>query len=175
MALIITLLVAFIVLIIWSANQKREEERAHEDYLKSKNNWETAHRQFVEEFGEGDDQLMEWRRKNYADNIEYSIAGINFRGLNNSHLGPFDGVVVLEEDNPHDPFAVAIYRGRKKVGYIPKRDSITVHDDISKNGGCSVCSGFIYTFLDENGRERFAGKVIIGAESGQIIPDNNEK
>lgn len=191
MVLVFILIVAFVIIIIWSANQKSKDERNHNECVQSKRDFETAHRRFVEEFGRLGDGFKTWEEQNGADDIEYSIAGINFRGLNESHIGEFDGYVVLEVDNPHDPYAVAIYRGRKKVGYIPKVDSAAVHENLLKEGGRAGCLGYIYNFIDEVGEMRFAGKIVIshskatdsqgdghlepGTEPGQIISNDDEK
>lgn len=166
MALIIIVLLLFVVVIIWSARQKVEEDSVHQEYIKSKNAFESAHLQFVKENNVLTDEYKEWEQRSGADIYGYNIAGINFRGLNTSHLGRFSGTLRLEEDNPHDPDAVAIYRGRKKVGYIPRSSSAAVHDDLQKEGGEANCEGYIYIFFDEYGAEKFAGKIIIVPTQG---------
>ena len=107
-----------------------------------------------------DDEYDAWCRKHNAEEIGYKIAGINFRKLDSSHVGPFDGVMLIEPENPYDPNAVAIFRGRKKVGYIPKEYNELVFNELLKMGGGGPCIGFIHTFINEDYQEKFAGMVI---------------
>lgn len=107
-----------------------------------------------------DPEFMKWNIEHDADIFGYSIAGINFRQLDYTFIGPFEGTVRIEPDNQYDQYAVAIYRGRKKVGYIPKKDSRYVHDKIIEQGEKVNCIGYIYTFMSDDYTDKFAGMVI---------------
>lgn len=109
-----------------------------------------------------DEQYEEWQKRYKADEYGFSIAGANFRNLDETHLGEFSGKLKREPDNPHDTNAIAIYRGRKKVGYIPRDETILLREQITINGGTLDCFGFIHTFINEYGLEKFAGIVIPG-------------
>jgi len=90
----------------------------------------------------------------------FSIAGINKMGVNDSFLGDFNGIDVAEDDNPYDPNAVSIWVRGKKVGYIPKKDSLVVHQYILQNGGQVPCEGFITQGEDDDdGHLFYWGKV----------------
>lgn len=113
-----------------------------------------------------DIQYEEWQERYDADENGFSIAGANFRNLDETHLGEFIGKLKLEPDNPYDKNAIAIYRGRKKVGYIPRGMTILLKEQFKINGGSMECFGFIHTFINEDGLERFAGTVIPGIKPG---------
>lgn len=178
MFFLIVIIAAGIGLIIWSAKNNKEEEAAHQARVESEdeihriireNEEETKkwREEFKAQFGvdplpDSDDSYEDWCKEHAADIDGYSIAGINFRHLDHSHTGPFEGTVKVEPDNPHDSHAVAIFRGRKKVGYIPRDFNEEVFYELLKNGGQAPCSGYIHTFLDEEYQEKFAGKIIIG-------------
>lgn len=106
-----------------------------------------------------------------ADNPGIRIAGISFQKLSDADLGAFKGTLRAEDWNAFDPNAVAIYRGRKKVGYVPKEQSSEVYDSLAN--GTSLCYGCIYKWYErgEDGGAKavFSGKIVLcsGAESGQ--------
>ena len=57
-------------------------------------------------------------------------------------LGPFVGYIVAEHDNPHDPFAIAVYSerdgARHHLGFLP-RGKQELHNIITQMGGeCPV-------------------------------------
>jgi hypothetical protein len=61
--------------------------------------------------------------------MRYSIVGQKFRGLDPYLPGAVAGspaMLVRERDNPHDPFAVAVYVAGKHVGYLSKRENVAV-------------------------------------------------
>ena len=109
-----------------------------------------------------DEAYEKWCDDYDAEVDGFEIAGINYRNLDSSHLGEFKGYVKLEPTNPHDSRAIAIYSGRKKVGYIPRMDTGLIYESVQANGGKQSCIGFIHTFINEFHEERFAGKVIVG-------------
>ena len=91
---------------------------------------------------------------------ETNIAGINFRNLDDSYIGEFRGRIEIEDDNPYDPLAVAIFVGKKKVGYIPKEDNRLIYRKLVNLGGQKACSGFIAVGTDEeDGHKFYYGKI----------------
>ena len=177
MAFVVIFLVVMAGVIIWSARQKKEEDAAIQSRIDSQQAVDRSlkemeadtdewRKEFKDKFGVdplsdiAPDEYDDWCSQHDADIYGYSIAGINFRKLDDSHTGPFDGTLQIEPDNPHDSKAVAIFRGRKKVGYIPKEYNEDVFDCLLKMGGHSPCIGYIHTFFDDEGKKRFAGKVI---------------
>ena len=177
MAFVVIFLVVMAGVIIWSARQKKEEDAAIQSRIDSQQAVDRSlqemeadtdewRKEFKDKFGVdplsdiAPDEYDDWCSQHDADIYGYSIAGINFRKLDDSHTGPFDGTLQIEPDNPHDSKAVAIFRGRKKVGYIPKEYNEDVFDCLLKMGGHGPCIGYIHTFFDDEGKKRFAGKVI---------------
>jgi len=74
----------------------------------------------------------------------YKIAGINLQGLK-KFSGAFQGKIQHEGWNAFDPYAVAIYSGKKKIGYISKDDSQAVYQMLSDKAIDGGCYGCIYT------------------------------
>lgn len=95
------------------------------------------------------------------DDLTFSIKGINFRDLDDSYLGDFTGTAKALRSNPHDPYAVGIYIGSRRVGFIPGGNA-EVHALIIRNGGSVDASGFIAKGQDEtDGRYFYWGKVTL--------------
>lgn len=88
---------------------------------------------------------------------EYSIKGINFCGVDDSMLGDFIGTARALKSNPHDPYAIGIYRGAKRVGFLPGGNQ-TLHAQITAFGGAVNVDGYIAKY-NENGRVFYYGKV----------------
>lgn len=164
--ILIIIIVAILIFLVKSSEDRQREKEVHQKYLESQEAFENSIAQCKEEcdidLSDPEEEFHDWCRAYSADVIGYNIAGINFRHLDYSHIGEFDGTIRIEEGNPYDENAVAIYRGRKKVGYIPRDHSAEIHQLLENSGGSASCSGFIYYFIDEELRERFAGKIIIG-------------
>lgn len=90
---------------------------------------------------------------------DFSIKGINYAGLSKEDVGDFSGTLVAVDDNEHDPHAVAVYKGTKRVGWLP-RGNEKMHEEIKALGGSMKCRGFIDTDVDEDdGRKFFFGYV----------------
>lgn len=174
---VVALAIIVIAIVNRQENRAREEE-VHRKYIESVESFEKNDAEFHKEIqeiqeqfefeiendidGDIEDEYQDWCQAYSADIIGYKISGINFRHLDDSHLGEFVGTIKIEEGNPYDDYAVAIYRGRKKVGYIPREHSRAVFDELLKSNGSAECVGFIYTFIDETLTEKFAGRIIIG-------------
>lgn len=96
----------------------------------------------------------------FDDEYRYDIAGINYRHLDDSYLGNFEGTVIVEPDNEYDPLAIAIYLGKKKVGYLSRKDNYLIHEKLEKIGGKTHCSGYIDK-ATEDGRSYYYGRINI--------------
>lgn len=92
-----------------------------------------------------------------SDEYAFSIKGINFCGIDDSMLGDFAGTARALKSNPHDPYAIGIYRGSKRVGFLPKGNK-ELHDKIMAVGGSVDADGYIAKDK-EDGRTFYYGKV----------------
>lgn len=91
----------------------------------------------------------------YEDKFNTYIAGINYR-CNLSDIGGFSGWVEPEPDNRYDKKAMAIYSGKKHIGYIPADE---LHEYRAWSDCKTLpCCGYIYR---EDGEYRGRIKVII--------------
>ncbi|RRC99089.1 hypothetical protein [Prevotella sp. OH937_COT-195] len=93
------------------------------------------------------------------DNAQYlyNIKGINYCGVTDSMLGDFIGTARALKSNPHDPYAIGIYRGNKRVGFLPGGNS-ELHTKIMSVGGSVDADGYI-TKSDDGGCIFYYGKV----------------
>jgi hypothetical protein len=91
-------------------------------------------------------------------NIEYNIKGINLCGLDDSYLGDITGTARTLKSNEYDRYAIGIYVGGKRIGYIP-RGNRALYTKIKSVGGCADVEGYISKSTDENGRQFYYGKV----------------
>lgn len=73
----------------------------------------------VKEFIDPDDIESE----DFKGLLRISIAGLSYRGITSKDVGYFEGVITPEPDNKYDEHAIAIYKGRKLVGYVPRREN----------------------------------------------------
>lgn len=90
---------------------------------------------------------------------EYSIKGINMGRLTDKYLGEHDGTAKAVTDNDYDPYAVAIYVGKKRVGWLPA-GCVDVHTAIMELGGSIDAEVYIGKAVDEDdGHEFYYGKV----------------
>lgn len=88
---------------------------------------------------------------------EYSIKGINYCGIDDSMLGDFIGTARALKSNAHDPYAIGIYRGSKRVGFLPKGNQ-ELYAKIMAVGGSVDADGYIAKDK-EDGRTFYYGKV----------------
>ena len=90
---------------------------------------------------------------------EYSIKGINMSGITDKFLGDHDGIAKAVTGNAYDPYAVAIYVGRKRVGWLPA-GCVDVHAAIMEYGGAIDVHVYIGKATDEeDGHDFYFGKV----------------
>lgn len=79
-----------------------------------------------------------------GDCIEFHIAGVIYRDNIKNYLGEFEGQLVAEPDNPHDPNAIKVLaHDGHHVGYVPKDMTAEVHKYITLPCKC-------YCFIAEN-------------------------
>ncbi len=95
------------------------------------------------------------------NNESYGISGINFQNLTIEDVGPFEnGYIRIEENNPYDQYAVAIYSPiGVKLGYIGKDFSQKVYKNVLKKGGQIAIRGYIEQFCNEGSEQRFMGEI----------------
>lgn len=79
----------------------------------------------------------------------HKIAGITNHVKDTTLVGVMEGVAGRIHDNPHDRYAVGIWKEKKFVGYIPMDESKDVSEALDKFGGTARCAGFIRTFVKE--------------------------
>lgn len=93
---------------------------------------------------------------------EYSIKGINMSGITDKLLGNHDGTAKAVTGNDYDPYAVAIYVGEKRVGWLPA-GCVDVFSAIMERGGSMNVHVYIGKAVDEDdGHEFYFGKVQTG-------------
>ena len=89
----------------------------------------------------------------------YNIAGANFRKGMSKYVGEFDGRLVAEPDNLHDPNAVmVVHEDGHHLGYIPQDDTFDVRGFI---GVPCDCHGMIVRDYDDDGRQFYWGRVVV--------------
>ena len=90
---------------------------------------------------------------------QYNIKGLNLRGLDDSILGDFYGTARSLKSNPHDPHAIGVYVGSRRVGFLP-RGNDELWQTIMDRGGIVDAIGYIAKAEDEQtGRPFYYGKV----------------
>ena len=90
---------------------------------------------------------------------EYSIKGINKRGLDDSFLGDFVGTARALKSNPYDPYAIGVYIGSRHIGYFP-RDNKELHALLISVGGYVDVEGYVAKGVDDDeGYTFYYGKV----------------
>ena len=87
----------------------------------------------------------EWEKD---DEREFSIKGINYANLDDSYLGDHDGYIKAIPDHPKDPYAIAVYVGRKRVGWLPGGNS-KLHEKLLSIGGKAKVDIFISKGYDD--------------------------
>ena len=90
----------------------------------------------------------------------FSIKGINLSGIDDSYLGDFIGSAVALISNRYDPYAIGVYRGRKRVGFLPKGNK-ELHAKIRELGGVTVSGYIAKATSEEDGHEFYYGKVTL--------------
>lgn len=96
--------------------------------------------------GDGQDYYVGWKTIGLTARAGYEkmdMVGMKHRALGPNDLGKFEGYAEAEDDNEHDPYAIAIYReDYTHVGFLERGNSF-LHDYISEQGGVVHCYGYI--------------------------------
>lgn len=97
---------------------------------------------------------------------EYNIAGTNFRHLTYWDIGYSDRFSIrAEPGNPFDDHAVAVYKKRKKVGYIERGCNEKWFDHLTGEDcptSVIACRGYIGRYRPEQGKRLvFYGRVFL--------------
>lgn len=145
----------------WEEEKAKEEERRIAERLES----QREVKEYCEDLNKIYRSEMDaWESRFCSEaNPGLKIAGVNKQNLTDRYLGAFKGTLKAESWNAYDSKAVAIYRGKKKVGYVPKEFSAKVFDSLTDGNG--VCYGCIYKWAEpgygDKVYEFFAGKIVM--------------
>ena len=95
------------------------------------------------------------------DEITYSIKGINYANLDDSYLGDHEGYIKAVTNNPKDPYAIGVFVGRKRVGWLPAGNK-ELHAGLLSIGGKAKVSIVISKGYDDfDDRPFYYGKATI--------------
>lgn len=141
------------------AEAEEQEELEQEQMLQPKASPQTPPQHHIRlvapEGGDEDDE-----EDDYED-LSFSIKGINYANLDDSYLGDHDGYIKAVTDNPKDPYAIAVYVGRKRVGWLPAGNS-QLHEGLLSIGGKAVVHITISKGYDDyDDRPFYYGKATI--------------
>lgn len=91
----------------------------------------------------------------------FTIKGINFANIDDSYIGDHDGYIKAVTDNPKDPYAIAVYVEKKRVGWLPGGNSM-MHSELLDIGGRAKVHLTIDKSYDSYKRKPFYhGKVFV--------------
>lgn len=108
--------------------------------------------------------------KSRSGYCQYPIRGMQFRALQLSDIGCFEGYAKAEKDNKYDEYAIAIFReDNKHIGYLPAANE-QLHNYIMNNGGYVHCEGCI--MAKHTKRNRFYGEVIVECDKTHVDERN---
>lgn len=103
----------------------------------------------------------EEKEEDEEDEGTFSIKGINYANLDDSYLGDHDGYIKAVTDNPKDPYAIGVYVGRKRVGWLPGGNS-ELHAELLNIGGKAKVNILISKGYDDYDNHPFYyGKAVI--------------
>lgn len=143
---------------LWEmSNTKKQAEKQLEEARQRERHNQNASRLFELREKQAGKPALSISVTTDESNYEYSIKGINFCNIDDSMLGDFIGTARALKSNPHDPYAVGIYRGSKRVGFLPKGNK-ELHAKIMAVGGSVDADGYIAKD-NEDGRTFYYGKV----------------
>ncbi len=98
------------------------------------------------------------------EEMEYSIKGINYANIDDSYLGDHDGYIKAITNNPKDPYAIGVFIGKKRVGWLPAGNR-QLHEGLLSIGGKAKVHVFISKSYDDYDNHQFYyGKAIIPNE-----------
>lgn len=107
----------------------------------------------LDEYSDGDDY------------IELPIRGINFRGLEGSNIGYFEGYITPDKHNKYDQFAIAIYgNDGTHFGFIEKGQEF-LYNKIEEVGGIINVSIEVHPFTNDLGQNKLSGTITIDKEN----------
>lgn len=93
------------------------------------------------------------------DDEPIPIKGINFCDIDDSMVGDFEGYIRIQKSNRHDPYAIGVYKGRRRIGYLP-RGNKELYQRLLEEGGKADAEGYIVKRVDEeSGRKFYYGEV----------------
>lgn len=173
---ILVLLISFLGIALYRAMASRKkEELSHNKLIESNLEIEKSFKEAADEVRDTINFSNSLLKKDFIawesrfctqDNPGYRIAGINHQNLTERYCGAFKGTIKREEWNAYDSKALAIFYGRKKVGYIPSESCTDVLQLLGTREKLE-CYGCIYRWQkitdtgDKRFEEYFAGKIVI--------------
>lgn len=97
-----------------------------------------------------DEAVVYWRDEDEEFAIEYDepIRGLNHAGITPGMVGRFYGRVRAHTNNAFDRYAVGVYVGHRRVGFLPAGNE-EVHKWLRARGGVADAIGFIARNYDE--------------------------
>lgn len=110
------------------------------------------------------DEDEEDEEEDEPEEMEFSIKGINYANIDDSYLGDHDGYIKAVTNNPKDPYAIGVFIGKKRVGWLPAGNR-QLHDGLLSIGGKAKVHVFISKSYDDYDSHPFYyGKAIIPKE-----------
>lgn len=177
------LLIAVILFVVWffvkGHNNEKQELEAQKETQLSQAAVDMAIQELEDSMVQTYDEMNALLKKEFVaweqrfcteSNPGFKIAGINFQHLTDRYLGAFKGTVKYEDWNAYDSKAIAIYRGQKKIGYVPKEEASDVWATLDASKGKLECYGCVYKWYkrekspegDTEYHDFYAGKIVIG-------------
>lgn len=164
LAIGVSLVVIGIIWGLWEMSQAQKKKEQQENRLKEEQKYFERHDQRASRLFElresqktANHVSLSVEMSTDSDEYAYSIKGINFCNVDDSMLGDFAGTARALKSNPHDPYAIGIYRGSKHVGFLP-RGNQELHKRITVLGGSVDADGYIAK-AKEDGKTFYYGKV----------------
>ena len=91
----------------------------------------------------------------------FTIKGINFANIDDSYIGDHDGYIKAVTDNPKDPYAIAVYVEKKRVGWLPGGNKELHAELLAIGGKAKVNIEISKGFDDDENRYFYYGKVFV--------------
>lgn len=94
------------------------------------------------------------------DDLTFPIKGLFYRDLEDKYIGESDGYVRALVSNEHDSYAIGVFVGPRRVGFLP-RGNYELHTYLMENGGRADAKVSIRRGIDDKGRDSLFGQVTV--------------
>lgn len=153
---------AFLLMRRKQAEAEELEEQEQEQVAQSTAPPPSENRHLVKLVAPDEDEEDE--EEDEPEEMEFSIKGINYANIDDSYLGDHDGYIKAVTNNPKDPYAIGVFIGKKRVGWLPAGNR-QLHDGLLSIGGKAKVHVFISKSYDDYDNHQFYyGKAIIPKE-----------